>query len=129
MKNEQYRQILVHHMRPSVRPLNGNDFIFQHDNDPKHTSNLVKNYLQNRGIEVLSWPPQSPDLNRYSIENLWSELNRQLNSRQCNTEDELLECLLKKWESLSVEYLQKLVEGMPRRCAAVLNNRGYPIDY
>ena len=129
MKNEQYRQILVHHMRPSARPLNGNDFIFQHDNDPKHTSNLVKNYLQNQGIEVLSWPPQSPDLNRYSIENLWSELNRQLNSRQCNTDDELLECLLKKWESLSVEYLQKLVESMPRRCAAVLNNRGYPIDY
>ena len=87
----------------------------------------MKNYLQNQGIEVLSWPPQSPDLN--SIESLWSELNRQLNKRKCNTEDELFQCLLKKWESLSVEYLQKLVESMPSRCAAVLKDRGYPIDY
>ena len=53
-EKEQYRQILIHHMRPSPRLLNGNDFIFQHDNDPKHSSNLVKNYLQNQGIEVLS---------------------------------------------------------------------------
>ena len=114
-------------MRPSARRLNRNDFIFQHDNDPKHSFNLVKNYLQNKGIEVLSWPPQSPDLN--PIENLWSELNRQLNKRQCNTEDELFQCLLEKWESLSVKYLQKLVESNLRRSAAVLRNHGYPINY
>ena len=29
------------------------DCIFQHDNDSKHTSNVVKNYLQNQRIEVL----------------------------------------------------------------------------
>ena len=127
MKKEQYRQILIQHMRPSARRLNGNDFIFQKDSDPKHTSHLVKNYLRNQRIEVLSCPPQSPDLN--PIENLWSELNRQLNNDRCNTEDQLLKCSLKKWESLSVEYLKKLVERMPRRCAAVLKNHGYPINY
>ena len=89
MKKEQHREILIHHMRPSAKRLNGNDFIFQHDNDLKHTSNLVKNYLQNQRIEVLSWPPQSSDLS--PIENLWYELNRQLNNRQCNTEDELFQ--------------------------------------
>ena len=58
IKKEQYREILIHHMRPSAKCLNGNNFIFQHDNDLKHTSNLVKNYLQNQRIEVLCWPPQ-----------------------------------------------------------------------
>ena len=68
LKKEKYRQILIHQMRPSARRLQGDDFVFQHDNDPKHTSHLVKNYLQNQQIEVLPWPPQIPDLN--PIENL-----------------------------------------------------------
>ena len=127
MKKEQYRQILIHHMRPSASRLHGNDYIFQHDNDPKHTSNVIKNYLQNQGIEVLPWPAQSPDLN--PIENLWSEIDRQLEKRESNSEDELFECLKETWEALSVDYIHKLVESMPKRCAEVLKNRRYPIDY
>ena len=52
MKKENYHQILIHQMRSSVTHFHGNDFIFQYDNDPKHTLNVVKNYLQNQGIEV-----------------------------------------------------------------------------
>ncbi|KAK4517142.1 uncharacterized protein ATC70_000472 [Mucor velutinosus] len=37
--------------------------IFQQDNDPKHTSNLVKDYLQEQPYQVMEWPPQFPDLN------------------------------------------------------------------
>ena len=79
LTNERYRQILIRQMRPSARQLRGDNSIFQHDNDPKHTANIVKNYLINQQIEMLEWRPQSLDLNR--IENLWADLNRKLNKR------------------------------------------------
>ena len=32
------------------------NFIFQQDNDPKHTSKLAKKWIENHEIEVLAWP-------------------------------------------------------------------------
>ena len=78
-------------MRPSARRLHGENYIFQHDNDPQHTATIVKQYLRNQQIEVLPWPAQSPDLN--PIENLWSELDRRVDKRECTGEEELFECL------------------------------------
>ena len=127
LKKGQYRQILIHQMRPSARRRHGNNFIFQHDNDPKHTSNAVKSYLRNQCIKGVPWPPQSPDFN--PIENLWSEIDRQLHKRQVNGEEKLFKCLEEKWENFSKQHLQNLVESMPNRCAKVVKSRGYPIDY
>ena len=36
---------------------------FQHDNDPKHTSKLVTEFLAQKKVRILKWPSQSPDLN------------------------------------------------------------------
>ena len=42
------------------------------DNDPKHTSNRVSQYLGDKQINWWQTPPESPDLN--PIENMWHEL-------------------------------------------------------
>ncbi len=39
------------------------DFIFQQDLAPVHTAKSTKSWLNDHGVGVLDWPPNSPDLN------------------------------------------------------------------
>jgi len=41
---------------------NKDEWIFQEDNDPKHTSKMCKDYQKRQGINRMWWPVQSPDL-------------------------------------------------------------------
>ena len=49
-------------LKTSVRKLKlGCKWVFQMDNDSKHTSKVVAKWLKENKIKVLEWPLQSPD--------------------------------------------------------------------
>ncbi len=115
-------------MFPSGRKLFGNEsYIFQQDNDPKHTAKVNKAYLVNKKVNTFDWPSQSPDLN--PIENLWSILDYRCRERVANTPTELFELLQTAWNDLPISTLQDLVASMPRRCQAVIDSKGFMTKY
>ena len=109
-----YRLILERNLLPSIKNFGfSSGFTFMHDNDSKHTSALVKDWLVKQHMKTLPWPPHSPDLN--PVEHLWDELERRLKERQPKNRQELRNLLFKEWNKTEISVLEKLVDSVPSR--------------
>lgn len=122
-----YRSILNDIMFPYAEENMPLVWRFQHENDPKHTSKIVTEWLQSNGVSVLKWPAQSPDLN--PIENLWEIVDRKIRSRNYTNKADLIAAVNSEWQKIPMETISSLIGSMPRRCEAVLKNNGYPTKY
>ncbi len=126
MNSQMYCSILKEKMLPSLRAL-GRRALFQHDNDPKHTSKATVGFLKKNMVKVIQWPSMSPDLN--PIEHLWGILKRQVEHHSPSSIQSLKEVILEEWKKIDLAKCRQLVHSMPRRLGAVIKNHGGHTKY
>ena len=74
----------------------------------------------------MDWPPQSPDLNPIKL--LLEELDRKVRETQPSSLENLWNILQEQWNAIQPETLRKLINRMPKICAAVIKNKGGYFD-
>ncbi len=129
MNGAMYREILSENLLPSARALKmKRGWVFQHDNDPKHTARAMKEWLRKKHFKVLEWPSQSPDLN--PIENLWRELKVRVAQRQPQNITALEEICMEEWAKIPATVCENLVvKTYRKRLTSVIANKGYITKY
>ncbi len=98
----------------------GHGWVFQHDNDPKHTVKATQEWLKKKHIKFLERSSQSPDL--HPIENLW----RELKARQPRNLNDLI---CKEWDKIPPEMSANLVANYMKRLTSVIANKGFAPKY
>ena len=123
-----YRDILNEKLLKSVYSFQfENGFVFQQDNDPKHTSKLIKKWLEDKEIDVMKWPSQSPDLN--PVGNLWRILKINVHNRNPRNIEDLKAFCVKKWNCITHEKCKKFTKNYANRLLAVKQNKGFATKY
>lgn len=122
-----YLNILNNVLFPFAKKYMPEEWIYQADNDPKHSAKIVKTFLSDNNTRVMKWPAQSPDLN--PIEMLWIDVDKHVKEQKPKNIEELYTVIHEAWNSIPVSRCARLIESMPRRCAAVIRNKGLHTKY
>jgi len=137
MDRHLYREILDNHLYDNANNVYGRQhWVFQHDNDPKHTSGDVCNDLEMKLLgHVLQWPSYSPDLN--PIENIWACLKRNVEKRvkgmvaqKKSVAKEVFIALVKEeWENIPDALILNSISSMPKHIQACIDTEGGHTKY
>lgn len=114
------------HILPVVRDYIASHpgLVFQQDDASGHASAYTKLRFIGQGIQPITWPPFSLDLN--PIETVWDWLNdlvEQINPEYHRSHAKLQKQIEQALESISEERVRELVSraSMRRRCQAVID--------
>lgn len=118
-----YTNILYNNLLPHIEEtlLFGN--VYQQDNNPKHKSKIMTEWLKDQTTNDLPWPMQPPDIN--TTENMRVHVDNQLDIKilqikltyHCN--------LIISKEYMDLSYIQKMVEIMSRGRAKIIKQKEY----
>ena len=119
---------MQNHILPFAHKI-GPDFMLMQDGARAHTSRVTTRFLKDSGIQVIDWPPRSPDLN--CIEHHCDLISRCLHNRQHQPQTlrELEDELVEEWRVIPQENIRRLIRSMSRQCQAVIRARGGNTHY
>jgi len=119
MNAEQYKTVLESRLLPRFNDWfpDGNCVFMQ---DGLHTANLIKNFFNSTGLEVLPWPGNSPDMN--PIEAIWFNLKDKVNDVVSTNKRKLIERIVNVWHQNPdiAALISKYNESMPNRIKALI---------
>lgn len=126
LNSRRYSKIMERDLIPNANRLYPYGWWLAQDNSPNHQGDaLVVKYNDVPYYIVL--PPRSPDLN--PIENLWSEIKRNVRKRLPQSLDQLEQYALEEWNKISNEKIQNYCESFEERLKEVIKQKGEAIDY
>ncbi len=70
--------------------------------------------------KVMEWPSMSPDLN--PIEHMWGILKQKVEKHHVSNIQQLRDVIVEEWKRMSATTCAALVNSMPKRIKAVLDN-------
>ena len=105
-----------------------NALTFMQDNAPAHASKYSKHFLASQELNIMDWPPNSPDLN--PIENLWAIIKRKvyLDGKQYTSLDVLWAAIQDACNEISAAEIKNLVSSVDNRLVEVLETGGAKIN-
>jgi transposase len=105
------------------------DLVYQHDNAPCHTARSIRAFLAEQNMQVLDWPPQSPDLS--PIEWMWNVIKmklKALNPRP-RTKEGIIEAVYQIWTDMNPEIGKKVCMTFRKRMEECINKKGHLIGF
>lgn len=123
--SKRYCNMLKRGLLPYYEP----DDVFHFDRASSHVSKETMEFLRKKKIKTSTNPAKSPDLN--PIENAWGWMSRRVYADKpaYKNVDDLKAAIYEAWEAMPQEYIDALIDSMPRRMHQVIELKGEALDY
>jgi transposase len=99
--------------------------LLMQDHAPGHAAKFTINELKSREINLIFWPPFSPDLN--PIETVWDIMKDWIQDNYLDDKlsyKVLRQAVIEAWEAVGEREFKDLLASMTERCQAVIAANG-----
>lgn len=115
-------EVLDKHLKPYMRENCRQWYRLYQDGASSHTAKLTKRRVAAMRLKVMTSPPNSPDIN--PIENIWGLMDVHIKEKEPRTKAELVAAVKEAWEKIPQNTIDNVIDSMPRRIQAVMDNDG-----